>query len=101
MIGNTIEFIDLENYHNSNKKTKIGLVVDAFTDISGKSASLFGFGEGKTQSKRIYKVLFYDEYDSSKKFPQFIDIPDWCLKKIISFASQTNQELNEENFNNV
>lgn len=101
MIGNTIEFIYWEDILTSREnKTATGLVVDAFTKVTGSvsGGSFLGIGEttGSTDSKRVYKVQFYESWDSQKKCIQFKDIEAWQMKKIISFAGQTNQELNEE-----
>ncbi len=101
MIGNTIEFIYWEDILKSRDEiTATGLVVDAFTKVTGNisGGSIFGFGEttGSTDSNRVYKVLYYSSWDDKKQYPRFQDIHAFQLKKIISFAGQPNQELNEE-----
>lgn len=108
MIGNKIEFVWYGDKYSNNKEPKnyIGIVVDAFTNVSGRisgSSDVFlGFGGGKTsgstENKRMYKVEFYEDWDTQKKCVQYKDIHDWQLKKIISFSGQTNQEVNEEKF---
>ena len=111
MIGNKIEFLhyDFGNFHEHEHNRKredrlrIGLVVDAYTEVKGKmigSSEMFlGFGggttSGHTDSKRKYKVQYMEKYSNT---PKFYDMYDWQLVKIISFAGQTNQELNEEKF---
>ncbi len=110
MIGNIIEF----HYHDfsarsTDRKPEIitGLVVDAFTkvsgSVSGRSESFLGFGEGttsgKTDSKRMYKVEFYENWDTHKRIIKYEDIYAWQLVKIISHAnSYKPQETNEEKF---
>lgn len=61
MIGNLIKFYHYEWIGSDYKRHEDkGIVVDAYTKVSGSSKyeSLFGFGEGKgeTKSIRIYKV---------------------------------------------
>lgn len=105
MIGNKIEFHYYEKYSSKREPIKkIGLVVDAYTEItgrtSGKSESFLGFGEGNisgsTSSNRMYKVEYFQEYDKEHKNPYYTDIHDWQLIKIISFIKSTTQEINEE-----
>ena len=98
MIGNTIEFVyyDWDNissviHEKGEPKKYIGLVVDAYTEITGKisgSNEIFlGFGggstSGTTNSKRMYKVQFYEDWDTDKKYIKYKDIYDWQLRKII------------------
>ena len=111
MIGNKIEFLhyDFGNYSDYERnrtredRLRIGLVVDAFTEVKGSmkgSSEVFlGFGggttSGHTDSKRKYKVEYTEKYSDT---PRYIDIQDWQMVKIISFARQPNQEVNEEKF---
>lgn len=111
MIGNKIEFLhyDFSNRHDyKSERTRedrltVGLVVDAFTEVtgkvSGKSEVFLGFGGGKTsgntKSNRTYKVEYLDKYLNTIKY---INIQDWQLVKIISYAGQSNQEKHEEKF---
>lgn len=104
MIGNKIEFV-WYGYDGCQKgKEYTGIVVDAFTEVSGEisgnSGTFLGFGSGetsgKTRSKRMYKVEFYGERDREKKYVKYEDIYASQLKKIISFAGPANQEVNEE-----
>jgi len=107
MIGNTIEYIFHDwKYKTTGEKGELrkGIVVDAFTEVKGsvrgKSEYFLGIGEGHisgtTDSVRIYRVQFYKEWDREKKFVEFNDIHIWQLKKIISFANDPKQEVNEE-----
>lgn len=105
MIGNRIHFKHYKDYRIDNKGEILeGLVVDAFTKVTGKttgSASNFlGFGEGSvsgnTNSNRMYKVEFYELWDTNKKHLMYEDIDARMLVKIVSFAGVTNQEVNEE-----
>lgn len=89
MIGNTIEFLfyDWGNTYdiNSDKKREdritTGIVVDAFTDISGVVSGR----SGKTESKRMYKVQYSHFFQHDN--PLYIDIHSWQLCKIIKFAN--------------
>lgn len=117
MIGNKILFVyyDWSEYgithrdHSKEPPIIKGLVVDAFTDIkgsvSGRSSSFLGIGDGSvsgsTKSKRMYKVEYFSEYDKEEKDPQYTDIHDWQLRKILSFANNPDQERNEEKFVNT
>lgn len=108
MIGNKIEFNYYGDKYSTNREAKklTGIVVDAFTNVSGRISGsnevFLGFGggttSGSTESKRMYKVECYEEYDTEKKHVQYKDIFDWQLNKIISFAGQASQEINEEKF---
>jgi hypothetical protein len=114
MIGNTIEFVFIDFNDNerhlkplSDKQdVRIGLVVDAFTDVSGsmsgKSESFLGFGEGRmsgsTKSKRKYLIESFENWDQGKKHPILIEIYQWQVKKITSYAGNPQQEINEEKF---
>jgi hypothetical protein len=110
MIGNTIEFHDYTSRHITKdirrEPDKLeGLVVDAFTEVSGSvsgSSEVFlGFGGGKTsgqtKSKRMYKVEYYETWDKKKKHKYYKDIHAWQLIRIIAFAKAPDQEKNEEN----
>lgn len=105
MIGNKIEFIYFDKYLKDDKgEYKEGIVVDAFTKVSGtitgNSEVFLGFGggvtSGSTSSNRMYKVEFFGKYDMERKYPTLTDIHDWQLKRIISFANDSKQEINEE-----
>lgn len=109
MIGNTIEFLyfdfsnfsDYERKKSNEERKTIGLVVDAYTEITGsitgKSETFLGFGSGDTtgdtKSKRKYVVQYTPSWSNT---PKFYTMEAWQLSKIISFPSQSNQELNEE-----
>lgn len=92
MIGNTILFRHYD--HNFEKSEKTGLVVDAFTEITGNvsGVSVFGFGEteGKTASKRIYKVEFKN-YDWSK-IVEYVNIRESQLISILVNVHKINEE---------
>ncbi len=95
MIGNTIRFRNIDSSYNVEELE--GLVVDAFTNISGKNETFLGIGGGETKSKRMYKVMHHNKWDTSKFLPpKFTDIPDTSLISIIAFANNINQETNEE-----
>lgn len=95
MIGNTIKFRNIDSSYNVEELE--GLVVDAFTDISGKNETFLGIGGGETKSRRMYKVMHYRKWDLNKSFsPSFTDIRDTSLISIIAFANNNNQETNEE-----
>lgn len=111
MIGNKIEFLHYDFSNHSERESnrtredrlRVGLVVDAFTEVtgrvSGKSEVFLGFGGGKTSgntnSKRNYKIEYFEKHLDK---PRYINIQDWQMVKIISFAGQSNQEKHEEKF---
>lgn len=86
MIGNKIKF-RLSEFIGSKYETNEfeGIVVDAFTDVSGffQSSSFLGFGEGngKTNSNRMYKVEFL-RYGHSK---WYVDIYSHQLIEILEY----------------
>jgi hypothetical protein len=87
MIGNKIKFAEY-TYSGSThtREEHEGLVVDAWTDVSGtvsgKTDVFLGFGEGKvsgrTQSNRMYKV--------QTKYGSFKDIRAGMISEIVEFA---------------
>lgn len=117
MIGNTIEFLyyahdeygfefvlSRPELRDKKPDTLTGLVVDAFTNISGsvtgRSESMFGFGSGhtsgSTKSNRKYKVEFYAKWDTEKKNVKYHDIDAWKLVRIVKYANAREQEKHEE-----
>lgn len=110
MIGNTIKFLhynhndysEYERNRTNEERERIGLVVDAFTEIkgytSGSTEVFLGFGAGKTsgstESKRVYKVEYTEKYLGKR----YINIYERQLLEILSYAGQPNQEINEEKF---
>lgn len=105
MIGNTIKFRDTSSRWVGNSYIQLkdcpimeGLVVDAYTEITGRSEGAFGFSEGKTCSDRKYKVQ-YNYCDTGTKF--FMDIYASQLTEIVKFANTPNQEINEEKIVNT
>lgn len=92
MIGNTIIFRQYgktsSGFRDYDKVKEVeGLVVDAWTDVSGsvKGESLFGFGDvkGDTQSRRMYKVE-YQMYEGGSKY--YEDIEDYLLIRVVKLA---------------
>jgi hypothetical protein len=92
MIGNTIKFryypTGAHGFRDYNKaEEEEGVVVDAFTEITGsvKGESIFGFGEvsGDTKCRRMYKVQ-YTVYNSQ----YFTTIHDSQLISIVRFAHE-------------
>jgi hypothetical protein len=99
MIGNTIKYRKLTWIGSDyTQEEKTGLVVDAYTEITGKSKSEsilgFGSGTGKTESKRIYKVQF--QYEYSKQIA-FEEISHNCLIEIVKFGNiqQTEEKIKD------
>lgn len=103
MIGNTIIFNKYKYKYIGDCKlitcefdVTEGIVVDAYTEVKGHTSgeSFLGFGEteGKTSSKRIYKVQYFEGWDSYKRLPQLMDIQDWMVVKIISINNSLCQE---------
>lgn len=92
MIGNSIIYIS-HKWHGAEYKSekKQGIVVDAFTKISGniKGDSAFGFGDikGRTNSERMYKVMYYESWDSDRKYPRFEDISADSMSEILKFGN--------------
>jgi len=93
MIGNRIKFKKysfrtLGSTHQLHDTQEEGLVVDAWTDVSGtvsgKTEVFLGFGEGKvsgsTKSKRMYKV------ECGKTFKYYQDIEANMITEITEFA---------------
>jgi len=109
MIGNKIEFYHYNKDYSvkNDPEIRTGTVVDAFTNIkgriSGSSEVILGFGggttSGRTESSRTYKVQWYEAWDDLEQNPQYIDIQSWQLKRIVSFAGQVAQEVNDEKIN--
>lgn len=106
MIGNKIKYREYLTYGGEVKfNIEEGIVVDAYTKIdgsmSGKGASLLGFGEssmrGKTDSTRMYKIEMSYINREDKRVVYYKDIPANRLEEIVSFANQT-QEQKEEKF---
>lgn len=109
MIGNTIRYMHYYFINNTlTSEERVGLVVDAFTEVkgtvSGSVDMAFGFGSGSTsgstKSNRVYKVMFYEKYDTEKKLQKFDNVKDNFVSAIIEFANNSNQEKNEEKFIN-
>ena len=105
MIGNRIKFKETRwDGTTHTTKEREGVVVDAFTEVSGSvsgtGASILGIGSsktaGNTSSRRKYKVEYYADYDTKKERPIYEDISAFQLVKIIQFYHQGNQELLEE-----
>lgn len=69
MIGNTVIYSRTNSYDFKTEERK-GLVVDAWTNVSGSIK-----GEG------MYKIQFTI---GDKKF--FDEVPSWRIKEIVSFA---------------
>lgn len=98
MIGNTILF----KYHSfgiysdsDDGKELEGIVIDAYTEVSGgvsgSSGSLLGFGsgsvKGKTKSDRIYIVQCWPSWDVEKKHtPRLVNVRSWQVRQIIKLA---------------
>lgn len=65
-----------------------GIVVDAYTNVSGsmKGENFLGFGEatGSVDSRRMYKVMILDRQD--KKTSRFIDVSSRALVEVIELA---------------
>lgn len=96
MIGNTIIFRIYETSYSGfidwSKPAKEveGLVIDAFTKVTGsvEGDGILGFVEvkGRTDSKRMYKVQYYEQWDSKKEYPRLTDITDSYLVRVVKFA---------------
>lgn len=107
MIGNTIKYTHY-NLIQQTSEERIGLVVDAYTEVKGTVRGsvdmAFGFGSGSTsgstKSDRVYKVMFYDKYDTKKTRQKFDNVKENFVQEIIEFANNSNQEKNEEKFIN-
>lgn len=99
MIGNKVIFTYLDDKYNRIEVE--GLIVDAYTDISGsvsgKQQGMFGFSEGSTsgstKSERMYKVLYYSEWDADKKHQRFKDIRSHQIDTILSFVHGSIEEI--------
>lgn len=95
MIGNTIIYKQRSEIGNYEWETE-GLVVDAYTEVSGqtKGDSAFGFGEvrGNVRSSRMYKVQVYYKHSDSYTF---VDIRAYQLVRIVKFANQVTEDKND------
>lgn len=113
MIGNTVQFskFDIEDYMAASKAgqkyvspTLTGLVVDAYTKVTGKvkGDSVLGFGDvnGDIKSDRTYKIMCYESWDDKKKFPKFHEVDHqrisvvsqfqiWLLVDFMAFSYRT------------
>ena len=104
MIGNRIKYRKYFTYNGeTNYNLEEGLVVDAYTKVSGSmsgSGGVFlGFGDskmsGNTRSDRYYKIQISYVNNEGKTIVYYTDISAGCLHEIVSFANQS-QEINEE-----
>lgn len=102
MVGNTVEYNQwyrFGRFQNPPEKL-IGIVVDAYTDvsgsISGKGSYFLGIGDsstsGSTKSKRKYKVMYYNKYDSEKQHQYFDTINESDVIRIIEFGNEFKEE---------
>ena len=84
MIGNKILFKSWVSYEYDFCE-KEGIVVDAWTEVTGtiKGDVFIGIGDvkGETKSKRVYKVEYKKYVDS--KHVYYENIKDWQMIKII------------------
>lgn len=98
MIGNEIIFSEYDKEYNQIQVE--GLVVDAFTEISGKvkGENFMGFGDvsGRTESKRKYKVEYYHSWDTTKQHKYYKDIFDWQLIRVTKLAGTITVDLTEK-----
>lgn len=83
MIGNTIIYIS-HKWHGAEyeSETKQGIVVDAFTRITSTL-------KGDPSSERMYKVMYYESWDSDKKHPRFDDISADSMSRIVEFGNKS------------
>lgn len=118
MIGNIVtfnhdakEFVSVM-YGKKEKQddyfaTVTGLVVDAYTDVSGsmKGSSAFGFGDasGRTRSDRTYKILvlkssrdFSSSTISWERTTSFVDVYHKFVNEIIKYGALPSES--DENF---
>lgn len=94
MIGSKILYRHYPKYGPNKYEAQQyeGLVVDAFTNVSGttKGDVFLGFGDvnGDVKSRRMYKVQYHDSLGF-----QYENISDSQLIKILEFKSALDQEI--------
>lgn len=91
MIGNIIKYWTKLDFIDDKAvwTYEEGLVVDSFTKVEGKSESSFGFGEGKVDSNRMYKVEYSFTSGGSKFYK---DIRANQLVEILEFKGRSSEE---------
>lgn len=99
MVGSSVTFSIFNDKHEYI--TLKGVIVDAYTDItgsvSGKSENAFGFGSGKTtgttESRRVYRVMHHPEWDTEKTYQRFTDVHINAIQKINQFKGGFIEEI--------